>query len=178
MKRFAQIMFACFAVLLFSLPIQTTRAGTPFSNTIQQGIKCFAAGHKKWDGDLLQQAFTQFKQAAKEDPNSFSANYLTGLSAFYLVLFHQGDNHDLSVTYQTVASESLRRAIKLDDKLPEPYAMLAVLTGMQIANAPLTAIWRGRKVGRYQDEALERGPENARSFYLSGCSRIRRCMNR
>lgn len=170
MTRIAQIMFVFLATSLFGFPGTTTRADTLFSNTIQVGIERFACGQKQWDGDLLQQAFTQFEQAADEAPDSFSANYLKGLSAFYLVLFHQDHNHDLASAYRSIAMDSLSRATQLDGALPEPYAILAVLTGMQIAEAPLTAIWRGRKAGRYQDEALQRDPENARSFYLAGVS--------
>jgi tetratricopeptide (TPR) repeat protein len=68
------------------------------------------------------------------------------------------------------AMTPLERAVERDEADAETYALLSVLTGIEIARKPVFAPMLGPRFLRHKKAAIDKGPENPRVHYLLGTS--------
>ena len=116
--------------------------------------------------DDVRQAITSFERAVLDDP-AFAAAY-AGLADSYAVL---GDFAAVSVSHEEIlplARAAARRAVELDDSLPEAHASLAWIT--------LIFDWNWPAAEREFQRALQLNPREtlAAAWYAAGLASQRR----
>lgn len=165
---------AFFALLFTALSGGASPASAP-EDALATRVRTFLAAADAWDEEALRSAADGLADVAKERPESFEAQYWTGVAHFH-VLLRGGKEAEYRVTTREArqaaeeADEALRRALSLRRDDAESHAMLGVLSGMRIGGNPVAALRHGREVMRHKREALEHGETNPRVHYLLGAS--------
>ena len=142
------------------------------TNDLQSAILTFRKASDDWSGEELLQATDGFASLLKQDPTSPLLQYWHGVASVHCCLHQQGnaDTVDKKQRSRNLkrAHDSLTRLLKLDPENGEAHAMMATLTGLQIAARPWTGIARGPSADRSTKRALALGMENPRVHYLIG----------
>jgi len=79
-------------------------------------------------------------------------------------------DQDAVSRHMAQAVKVLRQALELRPDDSETHALLSTVYGLQIADSPASALWRGPKVLRHRRLALASNPRNPRMYYLQGMS--------
>ena len=145
------------------------------SSSLQRGIDELNRGYDEWNGERFHRAAEIFEGAITRAPDNYLPYYWKGVAQFHMILFYYGDGEqpkDEEKVKESLeaALATLEEAVALNENDSESYALLGVITGMKIAEQPLSAIWLGSKVMKYKKRALESDPENPRVQYLTGTS--------
>ncbi|WP_339748100.1 hypothetical protein [uncultured Maricaulis sp.] len=111
-------------------------------------------------GENLPRAVELFEQVTREDPGF--ARAWAGLASTYAV--YPGWVDDESRNWAQLAREAADQASQLDDSLALPYSVRALLT---------TEASDWAEALRQSDLAIERGPEEANSWYFRGTALLR-----
>ena len=139
-----------------------------------QGMSLLEQGMNQWDQNRLDQALQHFEISVQKRPEEYEAWYLKGLTEFHLMLLHKsrttGEDKKLAENLRDAAEYSTDRVLALKSDFGEACALKAVLLGMAIAEHPLTAVWRGPRLQKFQKKALALDPQNPRIWYLMGMS--------
>jgi tetratricopeptide (TPR) repeat protein len=170
MKRSLYIIFLCIIFV-----INLGYAQEDVLSTLQGGIDELNRGYDEWNGERFDRAAEIFEVAIAQEPDNNLPYYWKGVAQFHLVLFYYGDEEQPKDKKKVKASiegalATLEQAVALNADDSESYALLAVITGMKIAEKPVSAVWLGSKVMKYKKQALESDPENPRVHYLTGTS--------
>jgi tetratricopeptide (TPR) repeat protein len=144
-------------------------------SSLQGGIDEFKRGYDEWSIERFHRAAEIFEGAIEREPDNYLPYYWKGVAQFHMILFYYGDGDQPKDEEKVRASidaalTTLEQAIALNANDSESYALLGVITGMKIAQKPVSALWLGAKVMRYKKQALALDPENPRVHYLTGAS--------
>jgi tetratricopeptide (TPR) repeat protein len=144
-------------------------------SSLQGGIDELNRGYDEWNIERFHRAEEIFEGASKRAPDNYLPYYWKGVAQFHMILFYYGDGKqpkDEGKREESIeaALATLEQAIALNADDSESYALLGVITGMKIAEKPVSAVWLGSKVMKYKKKALESDPENPRVHYLTGTS--------
>jgi tetratricopeptide (TPR) repeat protein len=171
MKHGVSLVMCC-VLILFTGPIRATASPT---NQLVLGVDTFSRAFDDWSFEGFVAASDLFAAVAQATPTSFPAFYWQGVADFHAVLWCAKPERGESRTKASQRLQRLERAcnafeagLKLKPDDPECHALLSALRGMQIADHPTTAVWRGPLVMRHQRRALLNGPDNPRVHYLIG----------
>jgi len=149
--------------------------GDVLSSSLQGGIEELQRGYDEWNIERFHRAAEIFEGAIAQAPANYLPYYWKGVAQFHMILFYYGDGERAKEEEKVkesleAASATLEQVIALNENDSESYALLGVITGMKIAEQPVSAIWLGSKVMKYKKRALESDPENPRVHYLTGTS--------
>jgi tetratricopeptide (TPR) repeat protein len=171
MKLGVSLVIGC---MVFALSGPAQMAATP-TNPLMTGVGAFRSAFDDWSYEGFVAAAEQCAAVAQVAPTSFPAFYWQGVADFHAVLWCGKPERGELRTRSAQRTQRLERArnafeeglrLKPDD--PECHALLSALLGIQIADHPATAVWRGPQVLRHQRLALLNGPDNPRVHYLIG----------
>jgi tetratricopeptide (TPR) repeat protein len=144
-------------------------------SSLQEGIDELNRGYDEWNGERFDRAAEIFEGVIEREPDNYLPYYWKGVAQFHMILFYYGDGEQPKDEEKVKASieaalATLEQAVALNPDDSESYALLGVITGMKIAERPISAIWLGSKVMKYKKQALASDPENPRVHYLTGTS--------
>jgi tetratricopeptide (TPR) repeat protein len=144
-------------------------------SSLQGGIDELNRGYDEWNVERFDRAAEIFEGAIAREPDNYLPYYWKGVAQFHMILFYYGDGDQPKDEERVEASidaalDTLEQAVALNPDDSESYALLGVITGMKIAEKPVSAVWLGSKVIKYKKEALASDPENPRVHYLTGTS--------
>jgi tetratricopeptide (TPR) repeat protein len=170
MKRALYIIFLC---IVFA--IHVGHAQDDLLSTLQGGIDEFNRGYDEWNVERFHRAAEIFEGEITREPANYLPYYWKGVAQFHMILFYYGDGEQPKDEEKVKASiaaalATLEQAVALNANDSESYALLGVITGMKIAERPVSAVWLGSKVMKYKKQALASDPENPRVHYLTGTS--------
>jgi hypothetical protein len=170
MKRTLYIVF-----LFIILVITVGHAQEGVLSALHGGIEELNRGYDEWNGERFERAAEIFEGAIAQEPANYLPYYWKGVAQFHMILFYYGDGEQPKDEEKVKASinaalATLEQAVALNLDDSESYALLGVITGMKIAENPISAVWLGSKVMKYQKQALASDPENPRVHYLTGTS--------
>jgi tetratricopeptide (TPR) repeat protein len=171
MKHGVSLVMCC-VLFLFAGPLRTAASPT---NQLVLGVDTFSRAFDDWSFEGFVAASDLFAAVAQATPILFPAFYWQGVADFHAVLWCAKPERGEARTKAAQRLQRLERAcnafeagLKLKPDDPECHALLSALLGVQIADHPATAIWRGPLVMRHQRLALLHGPDNPRVHYLIG----------
>jgi tetratricopeptide (TPR) repeat protein len=138
-----------------------------------QGVTAFNSAFDAWSYEGFVDAAGIFAAEAQANPTSSLAFYWQGVADFHAVLWCGRQEgavaRNRAEMRLQLARKSFEAALLLKPNDAECHALLSALMGMQIAQHPSSAVWRGPSVLRHQRLALRNGPDNPRVHYLIGC---------
>jgi tetratricopeptide (TPR) repeat protein len=170
MKRALYIILLC---IIFVINLGHAQEGV--LSSLQGGIDEFNRGYDEWNVERFLRAAEIFGGAIEQGPDNYLPYYWKGVAQFHMILFYYGDGEQPKDKEKVKASieaalATLEQAVALNANDSESYALLGVITGMKIAEKPVSAVWLGSKVMKYKKQALKSDPENPRVHYLTGTS--------
>jgi tetratricopeptide (TPR) repeat protein len=170
MKRRLYIILLC---IILVITVGYAQEGV--LSSLQKGIDEFKRGYDEWNGERFLRAAEIFERAIEQEPDNYLPYYWKGVAQFHMILFYYGDGEQPKDKEKVKASieaalATLEQAVALNANYSESYALLGVITGMKIAEKPVSAVWLGSKVMKYKKQALASDPENPRVHYLTGTS--------
>ncbi|MEI7880769.1 MAG: hypothetical protein WCI95_07830 [bacterium] len=159
---------------LFAMTGPAQMSATP-TNQLMMGVGTFCTAFDDWSYEGFVAASELFAAVAQSNSTSFPAFYWQGVADFHAVL-RCGKPESGEVRTRTTqrlqrlerATNAFEEGLRLKPDDPECHALLSVLLGVQIADHPATALWRGPQMLRHQRLALMNGPDNPRVHYLIG----------
>jgi len=163
-----KILFVCWLGILLSLPAQ---AQSPDS-LIAQGKRMLALGVERWDVDAMQNARLHFERLLESKHRQALLHYYLGYSYQQLNIFFRYNpastkaDKEMAEKFVDAGIQHLEKAVQLDKKFAEAYALLGSMYGEKIGANPLLGMTLGPKSGMYMDKARELSPENPRVVYL------------
>lgn len=138
------------------------------SNELSHAVGIFTNAYATWDHAGFVTAMLAFEAAGTAAPTSALAHYWLGTAAFHAALSRASSAEAGANDPAARAMAALETALRLAPDDPECHALLSSLVGLQIAAAPLSAVWRGPRVSRHRQAALRLGSDNPRVHYLVG----------
>jgi tetratricopeptide (TPR) repeat protein len=170
MKKALYLILLC---IIFVISLGHAQEGV--LSALQGGIDEFNRGYDEWNGERFHRAAEIFEGAIAREPDNYLPYYWKGVAQFHMILFYYGDGEQPKDEEKVkalidAALETLEQAVALNADDSESYALLGVITGMKIAEKPVSAVWLGSKVMKYKKQALASDPENPRVHYLTGTS--------
>ena len=170
MKKTLYIIFLC---IIFVINLGHAQEGV--LSSLQVGIDELNHGYDEWNGERFHRAAEIFEGMIVREPDNYLPYYWKGVAQFHMILFYYGDEDQPKDKEKVKASikgalAALEHAVALNADDSESYALLGVITGMKIAEKPISALWLGSKVMKYKKQALASDPENPRVHYLTGTS--------
>jgi hypothetical protein len=144
------------------------------TNALATGVVAFGAAFDAWSYEGFVAAAEAFSAEGQACQTSFPAFYWQGVAEFHAALWCQRQEgagaRDRAAERVRRAGVALESALRLRPDDAECHALVSTLIGMQIADHPGSALWRGPRVVRHQRLALRYGPGNPRVHYLIGCN--------
>jgi tetratricopeptide (TPR) repeat protein len=167
---------ALYLIFLFIILVITMGyAQEDIVSSLRRGIEEFKRGYDEWNGERFDRAAEMFEGVIAQEPDNYLPYYWKGVAQFHMILFYYGDGDQPKDEEKVKASidaalVTLEQAVALNPDDSESYALLGVITGMKIAERPVSAVWLGSKVMKYKKQALASDPTNPRVHYLTGTS--------
>lgn len=149
------------------------RPGFAEPRPVRMAADMFHASYLQWDDAGFERVIERCETALASSPGNADLWYWKGTAEFHLALHRIGETNaprHRVVDLLKDARESFESLLEIEPEHGEAHALLANAIGLRIAQQPLSAVWRGAKVTRHKDRALERAPENPRVQYLLASS--------
>jgi tetratricopeptide (TPR) repeat protein len=142
---------------------------------LASGIALLEHASQVWDEPGMVEAGNLFQQAAGAMPDDPRPQYWLGATAFQEAVFHlharpEDRDPDQALKHVEAGLLALDRALALDPKDPESYALRGVLTGLKVQLYFWSVFALGPRIESDRNQALALDPGNPRVHYLTGMS--------
>ncbi len=166
--HFLMVVLATLTTCAFAVDAPPAAHTAVPSNKLSHAVGIFTNAYATWDHAGFVAAMEAFQVATTAAPTSALAHYWLGTAAFHAALSRPSSAGSGTNDPAARAMAALETALRLAPDDPECHALLSSLAGLQIAAAPLSAVWRGPRVARHRQAALRLGADNPRVQYLVG----------
>jgi len=168
---------ACLLFVAASAHAQSFTKPAVADSLILQGKKMLNQAVERWDVDGMQKARAHFERVLETKHRQALVHYYLGYCSHQLNIFYRYNPNTTKADRENTGKlvdagiQHLEKAIQLDSKLAEAYALTASLYGEKIGGNPLLGMTLGPKSGVFMEKAIKLAPENPRVVYLDAISK-------